>query len=362
MQRSESEGFPAVPQRSASALCKLICENGFAARLEGPDLPLARVETLENAAKGDLTFLSNPKYVDAVKSTKASAIVVKDGVELPDGMTAIRCPDPYAAATVAIIAIHGHRRHPVWGAGEGAVVDPSARIGAEPNIAHHVTIDAEVRIGARCTIYPGCYLGPRVRIGDDCTLYPNVVIYDDCVLGDRVTIHAGSVVGQDGLGYAPVGGAWMKIPQVGRVVLGDDVELGANCAIDRATLGETRIGSGTKFSDLVVIGHGTTVGENCMFVAQVGVAGSAKIGDRVTLAGQVGVAGHLAIGDDVSVAAQSGVAADVAPGAKVLGSPALPIEIGRRAVLALPKLPDALKRIKALERQLEDLRNQLAKE
>ncbi len=226
-----------MPTLTTSALCKLITENGFPARLEGADVAIARVETLDGAAKGDLTFLSNPKYVDAVRETAASAIVAKDGVDLPDRLSVIRCDDPYAVITVAIIAIHGYRQHPRWEGGRKATIHPSATIGPEPNIAHYVTIEEDVTIGARCTIYPGGYVGPRARIGDDCILFPNVVIYDDSVLGHRVTIHAGSVIGQDGLGYAPVGDTWLKIPQVGRVVLGDDVEIGANCAIDRATLG-----------------------------------------------------------------------------------------------------------------------------
>lgn len=351
-----------MPTLTTSALCKLIAENGFPARLEGDDVAIERVETLDGAGKGDLTFLSNPKYIAAVHDTKASAIVAKDGMELPKRISAIRCDDPYAAITVAIIAIHGHRRHPRWEGNRAATIHPSATIGLDPNIAHDVTIEEGVTIGDRCTIYPGCYVGPRSKIGDDCILYPHVVIYDDSVLGSRVTIHSGSVIGQDGLGYAPVGDTWLKIPQVGRAVLEDDVEIGANCAIDRATLGETRIGAGTKFSNVVVIGHGTTVGVNCMFVGQVGIAGSAKIGRHVTMAGQSGVAGHLTVGDNASVGAQAGVFGDIEAGTRVLGSPAIPIETAKRAMFALPKLPDALKRIKALEKQLEDLQKRLPSE
>ncbi|MGB2984263.1 MAG: UDP-3-O-(3-hydroxymyristoyl)glucosamine N-acyltransferase, partial [Phycisphaerae bacterium] len=176
-----------------------------------------------------------------------------------------------------------------------------------------------------------------------------------CVLGDRVTIHAGSVIGEDGLGYAPHGDKWVKIPQVGRAILGDDVEIGANCTIDRATLGQTEIGPGTKFGNAVVIGHGTKVGPDCMFVGQVGVAGSATVGRHVTLAGQVGVGGHLTIGNDARVAAQSGVISNVKPKANLLGFPAIPLENAKRSYSVFQKLPQLVKRIRDLEREVKEL-------
>jgi UDP-3-O-[3-hydroxymyristoyl] glucosamine N-acyltransferase len=182
------------------------------------------------------------------------------------------------------------------------------------------------------------------------------VVYDGSFIGHRVTIHAGSVIGQDGLGYAPIGDKWLKIPQVGRVEIADDVEIGANCAIDRATLGRTEIGAGTKFGNVIVIGHGSKVGPDCMFVGLVGVAGSANIGRHVTVAGQVGIAGHINIGDGVMVGAQSGVAADVEPGTKVLGSPAMPADDTKRMLLSLQRLPDWIKRVKELEREVAELK------
>jgi UDP-3-O-[3-hydroxymyristoyl] glucosamine N-acyltransferase len=195
-----------------------------------------------------------------------------------------------------------------------------------------------------------------VRIGDDCIFYPNVVVYDHCVVGNRVTIHAGSIIGQDGLGYAPRDEKWVKIPQVGRTIIADDVEIGANCAIDRATLGQTEIGAGTKFGNVVVIGHGTKIGPDCLFVGQIGVAGSATIGRHVTLAGQVGVGGHITIGDKARV---GGVHGDVEEGADLLGSPAVPIESARRSLLAVQKLPDWIKRVRALENEVKELRERL---
>ncbi len=336
-----------------------MAQNGFAARLEGEDRSVRAVNTLEDAGEGELSFLSNPKYLGAVATTKASALVVKDGVVLPDGMSAIRCADPYAAVTVAIITLHGHRQHPEWGLSERATIDPTAKIGENPNIAGGATVADGAIVGDDCTIYPGCYVGTGARIGHDCTLFPNVVVYDHCELGDRVTIHAGSVIGEDGLGYAPHDGKWMKIPQVGRAVLGDDVEIGANCTIDRATLGRTEIGAGTKFGNLVVIGHGTKVGPDCMFIGLIGVAGSVTIGRHVTLAGQVGVGGHITVGDDATIGAQSGIVGNVAPKATLLGYPAIPVENARRSMSVVQKLPDWVRRIKALEHEVRELREKL---
>ncbi len=348
-----------MAEQTLSALCKIINENGFSAGVEGSDVAVCSVNTLEDAAAGELSFLSNPKYLSAVSTTKATAVIAKAGVELPEGLPAIRCDDPYAAVTAAIITLHGYRKHPQWGKAERAAIDPSAEIGRAPNIAGGVTIAKDAAIGDNCTIYPGCYIGEGARIGDDCVLYPNVVIYDGCILGDRVTIHAGSVVGEDGLGYAPLNGKWLKIPQVGRAVIGDDVEIGANCAIDRATLGQTEIGRGTKFGNAIVIGHGARIGPDCMFVGLIGVAGSTTVGKHVTLAGQVGVTGHLDVGDNVTVGAKSLVVGNVAPDTKVFGSPAIRLDKAKRSAVVYEKLPDWVRRIKDLEREVQQLRQQL---
>ncbi len=341
-----------------SELCQVLQSKGFSARLDGEDRPIRACNTLDDARSGELSFLSNPKYQSALEHTQASAVVVREDAPVPEGLAAIRCDDPYTCITVAIIVIHGHRKHPRWGTHEHAQIDPSARIGKNPNIAGGVTIAADVVVGDNCVLYPGCFLANGVRIGHDCTLYPNVVIYDHGVLGDRVTVHAGSVIGQDGLGYAPYKNKWVKIPQIGRTIIGDDVEIGANCAIDRATLGTTEVGAGTKFGNCIVIGHGTKIGPDCLFVGQVGVAGSVNVGQHVTLAGQVGVAGHLTIGDHARIGGQAGISGDVPSGEEMLGSPAIPIENARRSMYAVQKLPDWIKRVKALEREVKALREQ----
>ena len=342
-----------------SQLCNILNDHGLATRLDGEDRLIHAVNTLEDAGDGEISFLSNPKYFGAVAKTKASAVILKDKVTIPPNASAVRCDDPYTAVTIAIITLHGHRRHPQWGISERAVIDRTAKIGANPNIAAGATIGAEVTIGDNCTIYPGCYVAEGVQLGDDCTLFPNVVIYDHSVLGNRVTVHAGSVVGQDGLGYAPYQGKWVKIPQVGRAVLGDDVEIGANCAIDRATLGRTEIGSGTKFGNVIVIGHGAKVGSDCLFAGLVGVAGSATIGRHVTLAGQVGVAGHLRVGDEVKAGGQSAIMRNVEPEATVLGMPAIPAGEWRRFAVTLPKFSEWLRRVKDLEREVRELREKV---
>jgi UDP-3-O-[3-hydroxymyristoyl] glucosamine N-acyltransferase len=215
-------------------------------------------------------------------------------------------------------------------------------------------------------LYPGVYVGEHAVIGDDCLLYPNVVIYDRCRIGNRVTLHACTVIGQDGFGYAThrgkgadgTEGAAMhhKIPQAGIVVVEDDVEMGAACAVERAAMGETRIGRGTKFADLISIGHGTTVGEHCLFVSLVGVSGSVDIGKYVALGGQAGVAGHLRIGDFVQAAARSAIAQDVPDGLKVGGTPAIGLDQAKRNALAGLELYDLFKRVRQLERELEKMK------
>ncbi len=339
-----------------SQLCEILAHHGFNASLEGEDLQVTAINTLESAVSGELSFLSNEKYLKAVAHTDASAVILKAGVKLPAGKSAIRIDDPYAALAVAIIAMYGYRRHPQWGISDRASIHEAATTGSNLNIAEFSTIAEGATVGNNCTIYPGCCVAKDASIGHDCILFPNVVIYDGCVLGDRCTIHAGSVIGQDGLGFAPHEGKWVKIPQIGNAVLGDDVEIGANCSIDRATIGSTEIHSGTKFSDNVTIGHGCKIGEHCLFVGQVGLAGSVTVGQHVTLAGQVGLAGHQTIGDHAVVGAQGGVVGDLEGGKTYFGSPAVPITEAHRSHTAVRKLPGWFKRIKALEKEVAELR------
>lgn len=341
-------------------LADFIASQGMPCDIEGDaHASVTSVATLEEAQDGQLSFLSNPRYERELQTTRASAILVKPEVNVSRRINLLRTRDPYAAITAAIVRIHGYRRHPEWGVSPRAHIAESAIIGHGANIAPGVHIEGDVEIGENATIYPGVYIARGCRIGHDVTLYPNVVIYDGCRLGNRVTIHAGSVIGEDGLGYAPVNKKWVKIPQIGNAVLADDVEIGANCTIDRATLGSTVIGAGTKLSNLIAIGHGTKVGEDCLFVAQVGLAGSVTVGRHVTIAGQAGVVGHIHIGDDATIGAKAGVSNTVEPGTTVLGQPAVPINDCKRQVAVVQRLPELKNEVKKLRREIDALKRKI---
>lgn len=341
--------------------CAALERHGMQPRLEGdPSRHIIGVATLEDAGESEISFLANPKYEKLLATTRAAAVVVRPDVTARNGLNLIRVDDPYAAITILIIELHGYRKHspPPRDAGSPNIA-ASAKIGANAQIHPGVTIAEDVTIGDNAVIYPGCYIGPRCRIGHNVLLYPNVVLYEDTVLGNRVTVHSNTVIGNDGLGYAPVGGKWIKIPQIGTVEIGDDVEIGSNCSIDRATLGCTRIGSGTKFSNLIAIGHGAQIGPDCLFVAQVGIAGSATVGRHVTMAGQVGVVGHIRIGDNATVGAKAGVTNSVPDGETVLGQPAIPIREMRRQIAYVQRLPDLNSRVKEQEKRIAKLEEQL---
>ncbi len=310
------------------------------AKLHGDgSIELTSAATLEEAQAGQVSFLSNLKYAEKLETTNASAVIVATSIN-SDRVTLLKSNDPYFAFRQAVVTLYGFRRHPHDGIHPSAYIHPTSRI------------------GSGTVIYPGVFVGPRARVGRDCILYPNVVIYEDCVLGDRVVLHAGTVIGQDGFGYATHKGEHHKIPQVGNVVIEDDVELGSNCSIERAALGSTVIAKGTKIDGLVVIGHGTKIGAHGLLVAQVGIAGSVTIGHHATIAGQVGVAGHLKIGDNVTIAAQAGVIGDVPDQTIMIGSPAMPASQARRVYAFFTQLPELAERLKQLEQKVEELGTQ----
>ncbi len=347
-------------QTKLSELSEYLGSVGMANQMVGDaGVLLESVNTLEDAGPRDLTFLSNPKYERLLATTRAGAVLVNGKVALPERLNALRCPDPYAALAASIVRIHGYRRHPLWGISPQACIDPTARIGDNANIAPGAHVAAGVTIGKNVTLYPGCYVADGCRLGDDVICYPNVTIYDGCLIGNRVTIHAGSVIGEDGLGYAPVGEKWVKIPQVGNVRLEDDVEIGAGCTIDRATVGYTQIGKGTKLSNLIAIGHGARIGPDCLLVAQVGIAGSTTVGRHVVMAGQAGVVGHLQIGDNARVGAKAGVTQNIEPGVEVLGAPAVPSSDAKRQMILIQRLPQMRDELKELHQRVEQLEAQL---
>lgn len=348
-------------QRTLNELCNVLRKYGMQPEVAGrADMLISGIATLEDAGDGDVSFLANPKYERFLGTTRASAIVVRPDVKAPDHLALIRVPDPYAAITALIVEIYGYRKHrSVSTPPQTGSIAPTARIGDGATIHPGATIEDDVIIGRNAVLYPGVFIGPRCRIGDDVVLYPNVVVYEDTIIGDRVSIHAGTVVGEDGLGYAPVNGKWVKIPQIGIVEIGDDVEIGSNCSIDRATLGKTRIASGTKMSNLIAIGHGAQIGEHCLFVAQVGVAGSVHVGNHVTMAGQAGIVGHVRIGDRVTVGAKAGVVNHVSDGLTVLGAPAVPIAEAKKQFFYIARLPEMSEKIRRLEKRIAELESQL---
>lgn len=312
---------------------------------------------INEAGAEDITFLANPKYTRYLETTKAGGVLLKEGETCPDHLVRLVCDDPYYAFRNAMIELHGFRNHPdpmgpsEDGISSSASVHPEASIGEGTMVHPNVTIERGATIGSGCHLYPGVFIGEQVVVGDDCILYPNVVVYDRCVIGSRVTLHANTVIGQDGFGYATNAGAHHKIPQDGIVVIGDDVELGAGCAIERATMGETRIGKGSKFADLISIGHGTSIGEHCLFVSLVGIAGSANVGNYVVLGGQTGVSGHLTIGDGVQALGKTAIISDIEPGRIVGGIPAVDADIAKRNALYGMNLHELNKRVKTLERE-----------
>jgi UDP-3-O-[3-hydroxymyristoyl] glucosamine N-acyltransferase len=321
--------------------------------LDGADREISGVNTLADAGPDQVSFLANPKYRDQLALTRAAAVILTaedaDGVE-----TALISDTPYLAFARAV-QLFARPQGSFSGQSGQSFIHPEASVADSATIAPNVFIGAGAEIGSDTTLFPGCYVGEECRVGQGCTLYPNAVLMAGTEVGDRVTLHAGVVLGSDGFGFAQSQAGMEKFPQIGRVVVEDDVEIGANSTIDRAALGETRIGRGTKIDNLVQLGHNVLVGKNSIIVAQVGVAGSTTIGDQVILAGQVGVAGHLTIGDRCRVGAQSGIGRDLEPGTDVSGTPAMPHGTYLRASTTIPRLPDMARRIRKLEKELEKM-------
>ena len=306
---------------------------------------------IETAGPDEITFLVNKKYIPQLATTNAGAVITAEQVETKADL--LIADDPYYAFMQIVVLLHGHRKHPQCGISKHASIDKSAKVGDGCNVAQFAIIRENTTIGANCNIYPGVFIGPDVKIGDDCIIYPNAVIYDKTQIGSGVIIHAGASVGQDGFGFATHKGVHHKIPQVGKVILEDNVEIGAGAAIERATLADTIIGTGCKIGDLVAIGHGAKIGPGCLLVPLVGIAGSTTLGHHCVLGGQVGISGHIKIGNMVKIGAQSGISNNIPDGKTVLGSPAMDANYTKRIWAAMQHLPELNKRIKKLEKKLE---------
>jgi UDP-3-O-[3-hydroxymyristoyl] glucosamine N-acyltransferase len=317
------------------------------------DVELSGVAGIEEAGPGDLTFVANRRYVAHLARTKATAVVLAPGQEAP--LPCLLSDEPYLTFARAVALLHPSER-PAPGVDPSARVDPTAVLGPDVHVGALAVVGSGTRVGARSVIHPHVVLGEAVEVGEDCILHSGVHIRERCRLGNRVIVQNGAVIGADGFGFARDGeGRYHKFPQVGIVVVEDDVEIGALAAIDRAALGETRISRGCKLDNLVQIGHSVTVGEDTVLAGQVGIAGSSHVGSRVTLAGQVGVAGHLTIGDGAIATAQTGIPSSVEKGAVVSGYPAIDNRSWLRSSAVFAKLPDLLKRLRALERRIATL-------
>lgn len=337
-------------------LSELVAQTGATCTPSDSDIEIVDAAGLDQAEAGQVTFLSNPRYTSRVKTTGASAIYVEEGVEVARAdLAVLRAKDPYLAFTRAMIVFHTRESfepsvHP------SAVIDPTARVADSVFIGAHVVIGPNVEIGARVQIHPNVTIYDNACIGDDSEIHSGVAIRENSVLGKRVIIHNNACIGSDGFGYAKdEERRWLKIPQTGRVVIDDDVEIGTGTTIDRASTGETRIKRGAKLDNLVQVGHSCEVGEDALLCAQVGMAGSSRVGDRVILTGQVGIGGHITVGDDAILYPQSGVPNDVAAGEVLVGTPAFDVASFWRAIAVFKKLGDIPKRIRALEKRLDEI-------
>lgn len=323
--------------------------------IEGnPDASVSTFSKIEEAGAGALTFLANPKYTPYIYTTGASIVLVSNDFEpsKPVAATLIRVADPYAELSrlleFASQALNPHPtgvEHPAHIA-EDVEVPEDAYIGAFAYIADGVTLGKGVKI------YPQCYVGRGAVIGEGSVLYPGVKIYHGCHIGKRCILHSGAVIGADGFGFAPLpDGSYHKIPQIGIVELGDDVEIGANTTVDRATMGKTTVGSGTKLDNLIQAAHNTEIGCNTVIAAQTGIAGSTKVGDNCMIGGQVGIAGHIRVGNRVQLGAQSGIPGNIPDGASLIGYPAVPLVDFARQNVYIKRLGDLFARVAKLEKK-----------
>jgi UDP-3-O-[3-hydroxymyristoyl] glucosamine N-acyltransferase len=331
------------------------------AALEGnPDQEILRVAKIEEAEAGSLSFLANPKYTRFLASTHASAVIVGPAVKVEDRpadlppLALVRVPDPYVGFVRILAKFHPPQPPVSAGIHPTAVIDATAVLGADVRVGPHVVVGSRCRIGDRTMVAPGTVIGDDAEIGSDCILYANVSVREGCRVGDRCILQPGAVIGSDGFGFAPKpDGSYEKIPQMGIVVVEDDVEIGANTTVDRATLGETRIKKGAKLDNLIQVAHNVVIGENTVMAAQSGISGSTRIGKNVQVAGQVGFTGHIEVADGVKVGAQSGVHRSLSTvNGTYFGTPAYPQREAMRIYASFAQLPDLLATVRDLVKRL----------
>jgi UDP-3-O-[3-hydroxymyristoyl] glucosamine N-acyltransferase len=340
----------------------------IAAEIEGPDAgEIHRVARIEEAGDGDVTFLSSPKYARFLHSTRASAVIISktfkvEGINALQHLPALlRVDDPYESILKVHQAFHPLRDPLAPGIHPTAVISATASLGRDARIGAYAVIGEQCHIGDETIICQGVMLGDAVEVGSKSLLYPNVTVREECKIGSRVVIHSGATVGSDGFGFTPKpDGSYEKIPQLGSVVIEDDVEIGANCTIDRATMGETRIKKGSKLDNLIQVAHNVVIGENTVIAAQAGISGSTKIGKGNMIGGQVGITGHLHIAENTRLGAQSGVHHSILqPGKAYFGSPAHPQRQAFRIQGAVSQLPDLLDTVRELKAAVERLEKEV---
>ncbi|KAA3617398.1 MAG: UDP-3-O-(3-hydroxymyristoyl)glucosamine N-acyltransferase [Calditrichaeota bacterium] len=328
--------------------------------LSGPeDIEISGPAKIDSAKDGEITFLANPKYKHFIKSTSASAIVV-DTSAGEISMPHIKVENAYMGFLLLLKLFEPKKVLDFEGISPKSEISESAKIGEVCNVGPFVFIGSNSRIGDNCTFYPGVKILDNVSIGSNTILYPNVSIRERCVIGDNVILHDGVVVGSDGFGFAPHDGKYIKIPQIGNVVVEDNVEIGANTTIDRATLGSTIIKEGVKLDNLVQIAHNCIVNEHTVIAAQTGIAGSTEVGKNVTIGGQAGIGGHLKLGDESIIAGQAGVTKDTPKKSILMGMPAIPIMQKKRIEASVKHLPENTKKLHQLETEVLDLKNKIS--
>jgi UDP-3-O-[3-hydroxymyristoyl] glucosamine N-acyltransferase len=320
-----------------------------------PSIQVTGVAGIEEAGAGDLTFLANPKYKAFLEKTSASCVIVGKEIEKAQ-VPLIRHPNPYLAFSRVMELFFETRREYPRTVHPTAVLGKGVDLGKEVHLGPYVVIEDDVCLKQNVTVLAGSFVGARSIVGENCLVYPHVTIRENTEIGKNVIIHSGAVIGSDGFGFAQDKGVHHKIPQMGKVIIEDDVEIGANVTIDRATLGATRIGRGTKIDNLVQIGHNVVIGKNCLIVAQVGIGGSTKVGDNTILAGQAGLVGHIRIGKGVVIGGQSGVTKDIPDNTTIFGYPAREIKKTKKIEACLSHLPEYIRRLKEIEKNLKEIR------
>lgn len=325
-----------------------------------PEVKVGNFSKIEEGREGTLTFLANPKYEHYIYDTKASVVLVNNDFvpTAPVSATLVRVENAYVALAMLLNMVE-QAKPKKTGISSAAFIAASATVGEDCYVGGFAYIGENVRVGKGCEIYPHAYIGDGVTIGDGCILYPHTTVYHGCKIGNGCILHAGSVVGSDGFGFAPEGEDYKKIPQLGNVVLEDNVEIGANTTIDRAVMDSTIIHRGVKLDNLIQIAHNVEVGENTVMAAQVGIAGSTKIGSHCMFGGQVGLAGHLHIADRVMFGAQAGVLGDIKEAKTVLGAPAIDAKNFMRSSAVFSRLPEMYRTMGQMQREIEQLKKEL---